>query len=244
MRDYIVDSRYIVRRSSDTAGFQEKYMRNGYWYKIDKFIGEGKIENFVSKMLRCSTLPYGYYVYYEYCRVNSKIGCRSKTFLSLGECFMSYNELYRYYCNGKLQDRILSLRNSKERLDYILKFIKKSTGLNVYNYLKTIILLDMLISNRDRHFGNLGVIYNQKTGRFRVPPIFDNGLAGGVGLGYDEVLTSCTLSGSFEDQVLAFGYPIVSTFRVDYERVYRETNVSKYPIVLSNLEKYKTIFRR
>lgn len=244
MRNYILDRKYLVTGSEGSVGYQEKYLRGDYWYKVDKYSGEGEMEHLVAKILRCSTVPESCYVYYERCLINNKLGCKSKTFLRQDEMFLSFNKLYTYMDSGKLSDKIWSLRDNRERLNYLLYFVKSITGLDIFVYLKTIILLDMLTCNRDRHFNNLGVVYNYRTKTFRLSPIFDNGLSGGVGLGYGEVSSSCTISGFFEEQVVAFGYPVNSTFIIDYNRLYREVDIRRYSIIFNNLEKYKSIFRR
>ena len=60
-----------------------------------------------------------------------------------------------------------------ERIEYVINFVKEQTKLDIREYLANTFLLDMLILNEDRHFNNLGIIYNEKD--FKCAPIFDNG---------------------------------------------------------------------
>ena len=48
---------------------------------------------------------------------------------------------------------------------------------NVGAYLTMMLELDAIFLNEDRHTNNLAVIRNEKTKRYRLCPVFDNGLA-------------------------------------------------------------------
>ena len=63
----------------------------------------------------------------------------------------------------------------EERIEYVLRFIEQSCGLDVSDYLRKIIMLDMLVLNEDRHLNNLAVIF--KEDHFICAPIFDNGVS-------------------------------------------------------------------
>ena len=60
-----------------------------------------------------------------------------------------------------------------DAIEYVINFVKTQTGLDIHEYLANTFCLDMLILNEDRHFNNLGIIYNGTS--FRPAPIFDNG---------------------------------------------------------------------
>ena len=52
------------------------------------------------------------------------------------------------------------------------------TGLNQFgDYLSTIIALDAVFLNEDRHTNNLAVIFNEETEKYRLCPLFDFGLS-------------------------------------------------------------------
>ena len=84
------------------------------------------------------------------------------------------------------------------------------------------------------------MVYNTVLNIFRFAPIFDNGLSLGVGSGN----SARTISGSFEQQVVACGYPIVSTFKIDYDAVYKNAELCSSLVLCENLEKYKSIFKQ
>src|SRR5699024_4439434 len=57
-------------------------------------------------------------------------------------------------------------------------FIEQTTGLTgVGPYLTTLLEIDAFFLNEDRHTNNLAVIRDERSGNFRLCPIFDNGLA-------------------------------------------------------------------
>ena len=60
-----------------------------------------------------------------------------------------------------------------EAIDYVLEFMDKNAKVDLREYLANTFAVDALILNEDRHFNNLGLIYDGK--RFRPAPIFDNG---------------------------------------------------------------------
>lgn len=69
--------------------------------------------------------------------------------------------------------RILGNATLKKCLDYY-----KSLGSDFYENLCSMLVFDALIYNEDRHFGNFGLLRDNKTGRIIAPaPIFDNGLS-------------------------------------------------------------------
>lgn len=62
-------------------------------------------------------------------------------------------------------------------MDAVLKFYK-SLGEEFYNELVDMLVFDAIILNEDRHFGNFGVLVDNKTNQIIAPaPIFDNGLS-------------------------------------------------------------------
>lgn len=252
MKDYKLDSKYRYFSRSITKGTQEKYKKGDYFYKINKAGNEGFTEYLVTRLLKHSTLPDYCFVDYEYCKINCKLGCRSKSFLqSSNEEFVSMNFLYEKLSgNDNLSDYLSYLRNANDRLNFILSIVEKyGVDKSIYSsYLKALMQLDMLILNTDRHTHNYGLIYNKVINRFRVPPIFDNGLS--LNTNRVNSAISCTLSGSFEEQVIAFGYPIETCFKIDYKSLLRDLNrIERYygnhyeiDVLRSNLNEYKSLF--
>ena len=70
---------------------------------------------------------------------------------------------------------IAGFDSMEERIEYVIRFIKQSCGLDVRDYLKKTITLDMLILNEDRHLNNLAVIFAED--HFKIAPVFDNGIS-------------------------------------------------------------------
>ncbi len=167
-----IDSRYIVTDSGTSDGTQIKYFYENKWYKIDRYGGEGAAEELASKILELSDMPANQFVKYDQISINGKSGCVSKNFLKENESFIT---LYRLYSNLRGSDlaTVTSRMDYDEAIDYVLEFIRDATSLDLKEYLANIFTLDALILNEDRHFNNLGLIYDGKT--FRPAPIFDNG---------------------------------------------------------------------
>lgn len=240
MRNYVLNNKYLVPTNGGTGGMQEKFLRNDYWYKVDKTLGEGHSEHLVSLLLNHSTLPRDCYVWYEQCSINGKQGCRSRSFTKSNEVVFSLNSIYKYYKHGVLENDLYAIQDVVSRYNFLLNLINSVCFLDARVYLKTIFLLDMLIENTDRHLSNICMVYNTVLHRFRFAPIFDNGLSLGVGSGS----SARTISGSFEQQVVACGYPIVSTFKIDYDAVYKNAELCGSLVLCRNLEKYKSIFKK
>lgn len=243
VNNYVLDGKYLVLEHSSPKGSQEKYFDGEYWYKVDKVGREGKVEELISRLLGCSSLNENSYVVYSTCCVNGKSGCRSKSFLGSDEEFLNFSSLYDSVYGSDLENDLFLLRDTTSRLGLLLN-TGKQVGVDLYDYFKRLLFLDMLILNRDRHSGNYGVIYN-KNGYFREAPIFDNGQSLMTGLSHDDIVSSKTISGSFEDQVVAFGYPLKSPFTLNYSEILSwleqgaEENVLK-----SQLLKYRGIFEK
>ena len=200
-----IDERYLVRDSGTSDGTQIKYFKDNKWYKVDRYGGEGIAEELASILLKNSNLPENSYVKYKRVLINNSEGCVSDNFLKKGE---SYITLYRLYSNiyGKDMAAVTSRMDYDDAIDYVLEFCFKNTGLDIREYLANTFALDALILNEDRHFNNMGVIYDG-TG-FRPAPIFDNGKSLFVGnKGYDpgktikenrKVAHAKAFSGSFD----------------------------------------------
>lgn len=223
MREYSIDSKYNYQSRTVTKGTQEKYEKNGYYYKINKAGNEGYVEYIVYRVLSKSTLDDNMYVKYEYCKINGKSGCRSKSFLGENEVFVTMNTLYEKMTGRcDLPDKLMALANAKERLEYILD-IADSAGIDrekYKTYMQIMMQIDWIIENTDRHVHNYGILYNRENDTVRLAPIFDNGMS--LNTDRKSNKTACTLSGSFSDQVVAFGYPIVPAFKIDYAGLRRD----------------------
>ena len=165
-------SEYLVLDSGTSDGTQVKYYKDNKWYKIDRYGGEGQVEELASQVLSFSNLSKCDYVEYSQIVINDEMGCVSDNFLGPNESFIT---LYRLYSNIKGGDlaRITSLMDYDEAIDFVLDFVDMNTGIDLREYLANTFSFDELILNEDRHFNNLGLIYDGDG--FRPAPIFDNG---------------------------------------------------------------------
>ncbi|HIZ21619.1 MAG TPA: hypothetical protein IAA21_02310 [Candidatus Blautia faecigallinarum] len=250
IKNYTIGKEYAFVQKASSKGTQVKYYKDGYWYKIDKCGYESISEFLASLVLKYSNAKD--FVDYEICRINGESGCRSRNFLREGEEFLTFQNLYEIYYGGSLSNRIFELREVRERLSFVTGLLYQICKIDVTDYLKKILSLDMLILNEDRHFHNLGVIRSGSA--YREAPIFDNGYSllcdysryPGF-LGKDELeleiekAAACPFSGSFEQQALAAGFGL----KIDYEGLYaaleQVNDCRGKQILLLQLKRYKRI---
>lgn len=252
MRNYVIGEEYKYDGRTVTKGTQKKYYRNGYFCKVNSVGNEGITEYIVYNVLKNSSLSKNMVVPYEYCMINGKLGCRSKSFLIGGRQFVTMSTLNERACGtDDISDRLMSIDNANGRLEYLLN-IAEMAGIpreQFRIYLKVLLNIDLLIENVDRHAHNYGVVYDSISKRYSVAPIFDNGYA--LETARNGNKTACTISGSFEEQVVAFGYPIKPAFIINYPAAYRELGrIEKeygrrieIETMRKRLENYKGIFK-
>lgn len=170
-----ISNEYIVAQQGTSEGTQVKYKQGNYWYKKDNRGHEGLVEYLVSNFLKYTDLESEDFVMYEYGTINGQSGCRSRNFLKNNEELVT---LYRLYFNeyGKdLSQVINAMDEMEERIDYVVRFVQKSCGIDIFKYLGRILTVDMIILNEDRHLNNLALIFDGNS--FKPSPIFDNGLS-------------------------------------------------------------------
>ncbi len=149
---------YIKTSTLDKQSLETKFMYESYAEVISSRIGQKLGLNIVK---------------YKLCEViidNSvkTIACESKEFKPDG-----YKELSiaRLILTGKIDRIAIGDRNGYQRL---IESVYKIFGINIREYIDTLIIFDSLILNTDRHFGNFGLMINEK-GKVETIPIFDNG---------------------------------------------------------------------
>lgn len=163
-----------------SKGNQPKWQVRNRWYKADHMGYESLVEVLVSGLLAKTNLS-GFVVYkpvrIQY-RGKSLRGCVSQNFRGQSEMLIPVERLHRAYHGRGLAEAIRALPTAADRIRYTVDFIERTTGLpRVGPYLTTILELDQLFLNEDRHTNNLAVIRDEKTLSFRLCPIFDNGLS-------------------------------------------------------------------
>lgn len=242
MKNYVLGDKYKMALSSSSVGMQIKCERNGYYYKLNTAGNEGLVEYLVTLVLKHSTIKN--YVSYEYCTVNRKLACRSKDF-TCGGIFVTADNLNEMVTgNINLTNTLASYRDAVSRYNYLLELFR-CIGLYAEIYLKTMLYLDMLILNTDRHTRNYGVLLS--SGRYSFAPIFDNGLSLRT---VPDRNCSSTICGNFEAQVIATGYPLKSPFKINYKTLSTELsrlNPSikqsyEYKVLCEQLNRYRSVF--
>lgn len=170
----------VERQGHTSKGDQSKWQMGKTWYKADHMGYEGLAEVVVSRMLRKSAISN--FVAYEpvQIQVEGKLvpGCASHNFLKRGERLIPLERLHRISCGDGLAKTIAGLPSVEERLRYTVDFVERVTGLEDFGrYVATIMELDAVLLNEDRHTNNLAVIRNNNTQKFRLCPLFDHGLS-------------------------------------------------------------------
>ena len=172
--EYLSESDIVVMDGT-SEGTQIKYRKGDYWYKEDNRGREGLTEYLVSHFLTFTDLQPEEYVLYEQGYINGERGCRSKNFLMEHESLLTFYRLYYSEFGGNLAERLAKIPTMEERIAFTLKMVRSITGLDVTDYLKKVLMLDMVVLNEDRHVNNLAVIFDGS--KFRPAPIFDNGIS-------------------------------------------------------------------
>ena len=169
----------IPSEGHSSKGNQPKWERRGSWYKADHMGYEALAEVLISTLLKDSNVSD--FVAYDPVLIQydgkSVSGCSSKSFRKEGEILISFERLYRSY-RGKSLAHELARMDTREKIRYTVDFVESVTGLRgVGAYLTMILELDAVFLNEDRHTNNLSVIRDETTGRYRLCPIYDNGLS-------------------------------------------------------------------
>lgn len=224
MFDENLNKEYIVDISGTSEGTQQKYYKDGYWYKEDYYSGEGIAEVLATAICQASTMHLKDYVSYEYGYVNAKTACRSKNFLKPGEEFLSLYRVYNTLTGNNLAKDAAVLDTPKQRAEFVENFFKTECNIDLSKYFSKVFTLDYMILNEDRHFNNLGVILGAD-GKYREAPIFDNGKSLLIGnpsvnrnLSIAENLQRTTakpFSGSFQKNMELYGIG----FQVDKKKL-------------------------
>lgn len=152
-----IDDTYIKTSTLDKTSLKTRFMYESYGEVIASRIAIRLGLNAVK---------------YRLCKViidNSveTIACESKEFKPNG---------YTEFDIGKLiRNRKISVLGYGDTSAYNILKLSLSSVTGFSTYLDSIIFLDSLILNDDRHFGNFGIMINTTTGQARPLPIFDNG---------------------------------------------------------------------
>lgn len=174
---FCVDSFQEILNEGSSKGNQQKFYKEGVWVKVDnRGCSEGLSEEFISLFEECI---YDFnYVKYKSDTIlyndNEYLGCYSyNMYNNLDISFISLRQLFKR--NNIPLSIFIKSEDTSENILNVVSTIELLTGLNILGYLSKLLMLDCLIVNEDRHYMNLGVCRNIKTGEFVFAPCFDNG---------------------------------------------------------------------
>ncbi|MCD8218548.1 MAG: hypothetical protein LUD01_11050 [Clostridiales bacterium] len=245
-----IGEEYLILQAGTSEGTQIKYKKGDYWYKADCHGREGLVEYLASEVLSFSDLDSEEYVSYEQGTVNGKPGCRSRNFLSPEDEFLTFYRLYYNEFGRDLSEVTNHMETMEERIEYVIRFIRQSCGLDVTDYLKKIFTLDLLILNEDRHFNNLGLVFRKD--RFECAPIFDNGISlltanQSVNRHFSiaenvKRVTARPFSGSHEKMFQYFGLGFHLDCTAALEWLKREEPSQECDVLAFQVERYQGIF--
>lgn len=219
-----MEASYQIDVGHSSLGVLNKYYKDGYWYKQNVGGYEGKAEAICSMILSHSNITN--YVKYEECLINGVPGCRSQNFLQQGESLVTFQRMYSIAYGGDLSRKIHEFALVKERIEYVISFIRDYSGFDCTHYLQTILNFDRLTLNVDRHFHNLAII--ETPNGYREAPIFDCGVSlfSLQNIFKPEftleqkfkVMTPKPFSGNFDEQADVLGQNI----ELDYNEIVKE----------------------
>ena len=163
-----------------SKGNLPKWKIRNNWYKVDYFGYENLSECIISDLLKYSNAKN--FISYKiekgiYKNKNTNISI-SKNFLKLNENFITCDRLYLINKETELSKDLLKYNSIKSKIKHTVDTFKNITKIeNIGKYLTMILEIDMFFLNEDRHFNNIGFIYNANKNSFSFSPIFDNGLS-------------------------------------------------------------------
>lgn len=164
------------KQSSSFDGYQpKKYIESkNIWVKADKQGGEAIAETLVSEFLQsCRFAPR--FVIYQLSK--DKRSCASRNFLQPGESFIPFHRLVE-----ALNVNISDWTDFDTKVKGISKVLSIVTSSECTSFVWTMLTIDVVMRNVDRHLSNFGVILSPN-GSVRVAPLFDHGLSLGVSEG-------------------------------------------------------------
>lgn len=171
------NKREYNRKSS--KGNQQKWCKDGVWYKADYTGYEGLAEYVISSLLKKSTLHASEYVLYETEKIKYKAaefrGCKSVNFLPEGWNLITLERLFQNMTGQSLNKSIYTIQSYEKRLEFIVEQTIRMTGLKEFgSYMSKLLTIDAIFLNEDRHTHNIAVLMDE-LGEFHYCPMFDHG---------------------------------------------------------------------
>lgn len=154
-------------QGSGSSGCQLKWFSHNEFVKLSVLGYEHVAEVFTSELLSCFDLLGYDFVKYHACDIYEDgiflgQGCYSESFLKQGETFVSA---------AKMLDS--SMESYSLSYEEFIEFVFEYTGKDFKQYINTILAVDTIVKNEDRHFRNFGFV--RRGSEYLPAPIFDNG---------------------------------------------------------------------
>lgn len=203
-----------IAEKTSSKGNQIKWNFGDFWIKSDGNGDEGLSEYVVSHILMKSNVD-------DFCRYNitnikykenELKGCVSKNFVPDSYDLITLEKLGLAYRNASIGEFLARPGFAEDRIDVVMKFLHELKIQGVEKYMTTLMELDSLTLNDDRHTNNIAFL--RKDNILIPAPIFDNG-------------------GAFLSNTMEYS--------MRYNPRYLTTNVSAKPFSQS-FEKQKRIF--
>lgn len=212
----LFDGNLRMENRQSSKGNQQKWLKEGCWYKADYTGYEGLTEYMVSHLLQKSSLKKEEYTLYDTELIKYKAtqfhGCKSEDFLPQGWNLITLERLFQNMYGESLNRSIYDIRSYENRLEFIVNQTIRMTDLEEFGiYMSKLLTIDAMFLNEDRHTHNIAVLMDD-VGNFHYCPFFDHG-AGllsdtmmdyPMGRDIDEVMKEVeakTFCRSFEEQL-------------------------------------------
>lgn len=163
-----------------SKGNLPKWRIDNIWYKTDAFGYESLAECLISDLLKYSNI----YSYVKYGITKGiyngeiKNFSVSNSFMNERDTLLTFYRLYFLETGNELKKDIYNIREVNDRIKFVVDFVSKNYKIDIAGKIITSVLeLDMLFLNEDRHFNNFALIRRAKSKKFVFAPVFDNGLS-------------------------------------------------------------------
>jgi len=189
-------------KNSGLSGMLDKFPKGNKFYKVDSNAFESLSEKLASILLQCSDLNPSSYIVYELAPLiiddKFKIGCQSLNFKKeyLYEQILFYlqsQESSKRKLNKKAVFKILhEMGGIEDKFQILLELITLKTAVPesiIKKRLLSMMAFDLLILNRDRHYGNLIFLDDLKE-KVNPLPLFDYGNSVIGGINSEEVVNN------------------------------------------------------
>ncbi len=165
---------------TSSKGNQEKWLRDGRWYKLDLFGYEGLAETVTSALLAQTNLKTEGFRFVRYrmekleVHRHTRLGCSSENFLRETDTIITIADLLKKGVGPEWLRTVERLPNLQSRIRWIVERVEELTGLERFGaYLTILFEADMLFCNEDRHLNNVAVL--RRGEMFDYCPLFDFG---------------------------------------------------------------------